>query len=466
MAFTPERLLRALDECVDGADAAARPGLCVALSGGLDSTVLLAALARLRDGGRLAAPVRAMHVDHGLHPDSSNWAAACRALAATLAVDLQEIRVDATAAPGESPEAVARGVRYAALKARMAPGEILLTAHHADDQLETILLQWLRGGGLSAIAGMGRRARFGPGWHVRPMLGFSRDDLREWAEESGLAWQEDPSNLDRRFDRNYLRLEVLPALRRRWPAAARTAGRVAEYAADALELEEVLAQQDLAGVAVGAALSLERLHALGDARQRSVLRAWLRRIGVPPPSAMTLRALRRDMAVAAEDRIPQVDWPGAVVRRYRGHLYGEAPAGCGLPTGPWDTAASREFDLGNGAGLELVADLGRGLSQARLPASVDVVARAAGESFQPAGGAHRRPLRKWFQDQGVLPWLRGSVPMLGSEGRIVAVADICCAAEFAAVADEPSWRVRWHGRPLLTEAETFAFNWPEYPSLL
>jgi len=466
VAFTPERLLHALNECLDGADSPPPAALCVALSGGLDSTVLLASLGRLRSDGRLALPVRALHVDHGLHPQSPDWAVACRDLARSLAVDLQEIRVDARPAPGESPEAAARSARYAALKARLAPGEVLLTAHHADDQLETVLLQWLRGGGLRAVAGMARRARFGPGWHVRPLLGFARDDLRAWAGLSELGWQEDPSNLDSRFDRNYLRLEVLPAIRRRWPAAARTAGRVAEYAADALELEDVLAEQDLRVVAVGAALSLERLQTLGDARQRSVLRAWLRRSGMPPPSAMTLGALRRDMAVAAADRIPQVGWPGAVVRRYRGHLYGEAPQADRFVTGPWQPRGPHSFDLGGGAALELVADVGQGLSQARLPEVLDVVTRKEGDSFRPAAGAHRRPLRKWFQERGVLPWRRDAIPMLCSTRRIVAVADICCAAEFAAAADEPSWRVCWHGRPLLTEDETFAFNWPEHPPIL
>jgi tRNA(Ile)-lysidine synthase len=466
VAFTPERLLHALDECLDGAASPPPAALCVALSGGLDSTVLLASLARLRSDGRLALPLRALHVDHGLHPQSPNWAEACRDLARSLAVDLEEIRVDAGAARGESPEAAARSARYGALKSRLAPGEVLLTAHHADDQLETILLQWLRGGGLRAVAGMARRATFRPGWHVRPLLGFPRDELRAWAEACGLEWQEDPSNLDPRFDRNYLRLEVLPAIRRRWPAAARTAGRVAEYAADALELEDVLAAQDLRAVRAGAALSLERLQQLGDARQRSVLRAWLKCLSLPAPAATTLGALRRDMAVAAADRIPQVEWPGAVVRRYRGHLYGQAPRADQFVTGPWQPRDSHSFDLGRGAALELVADVGQGLSQARLPAVLDVAKRAEGDSLRPAGGAHRRPLRKWFQERGVLPWRRDAIPILRSAGQIVAVADICCTGEFAAAADEPSWRVCWHGRPLLTEGETFAFNWPEHPPIL
>jgi tRNA(Ile)-lysidine synthase len=466
VSFTPERLLRALEDCLAGVAGPPPSGLCVALSGGLDSTVLLASLARLRDAQKISAPLRAIHVDHALHADSAQWAAACRSFAAGLRVPLDEVRVDAAAAHGESPEAAARAARYGALKARLGTGEVLLTAHHADDQLETILLQWLRGGGLRAVAGMERSAAFGPGWHARPMLDFPRDVLHAWAMQAGLAWLEDPSNLDTRYDRNYLRLEVLPALRRRWPSVARTAGRVAEYAADALELEAVLAAADLRDVADGAALSLARLHALPDARQRAVLRAWLRRLALPAPAARTLAALRHDMKAAAADRIPSVEWPGAVVRRYRERLHAEAPLRSEFRTGEWRPAEMLVFRLADGSSLELVADVGQGLSRARLPAAVDVAARAEGGTFQPAGAAHRRPLRKWFQDRGVLPWRRDAIPLLSAAGEIVAVADISCAAEFAARPGEPSWRVCWHGRPLLTEAEVIAFNWPEHPSIL
>ena len=176
MAFSPERLAAALERDLVGVDRPA--GLCVALSGGLDSTVLLAALAERyrRDGTR---PLRAIHVDHGLHADSATWAARCERLAASLAIALDPVRVDARPAAGESPEAAAREARYAALAGRLGEREVLLTAHHADDQLETILLQWLRGGGLRAVAGMPSVAPFGPSSRapavetptVHPLLG-------------------------------------------------------------------------------------------------------------------------------------------------------------------------------------------------------------------------------------------------------------------------------------------------------
>ena len=156
----------------------ARPatGLCVAYSGGLDSTVLLHALAMLPDPASRPR-LRAVHVDHGLNPQSPHWSRHCASVAAALAIDCRRLTVDARAPRGASPEAWARTARRAAIAAELASGEVLLTAHHADDQLETVLLQLLRGGGPAGIAGMPRLAPFGRGWQARPLLDFTRDSL-------------------------------------------------------------------------------------------------------------------------------------------------------------------------------------------------------------------------------------------------------------------------------------------------
>jgi tRNA(Ile)-lysidine synthase len=448
--FSPGRLRAELESLLR--DGGAEPtGECVALSGGLDSSVLLAALARVR-----ARPLRAIHVDHGLHPDAALWSAHSVALAARCGVACEVVRVNATAARGESPEAAARHARYAALAGRLLPGEALLTAHHGDDQLETVLLQWLRGGGLRAVAGMRPVAPFANGWRVRPLLGFTRAEVESWARGQGLEWLEDPSNADARFDRNFLRREVLPVLRSRWPAAARTVGRVAAQAAEALDLEATLVADDLAGLTVGDTLLLARLERLPPSRQRLSLRAWLRGRDIDPPPAATLESLRRDMLAAAPERIPETRWPGAVVRRYRGRLHAAQEW---APAQPWQAGSwwpQTEFSLGDRGRLALLPATGDGLSRARLPGLLTVTARPPGASFRPAGGAHRRELRKWLQEQGVLPWQRASLPCICAGDEIVAVGDLACGGELAAAPGEPAWRVVWHGRPTLTEAEALA----------
>ncbi len=451
MSFSPQRLKAALESALRDR-AWPPPGLCVALSGGLDSTVLLGALASLRDAGALP-PLRAVHVDHGLHPDAARWSRHCRAAAASLDIPCEIVAVAAVAARGESPEAAARAARYGALAKRLGPGEVLLTAHHADDQLEGVLLQWLRGGGLRAIEGMRPVMPFAAGWHARPMLGCTRSEIAQWACERGLAWLEDPSNEDTRFDRNYLRHEVLPAVRRRWPAAAQTVARVARQTAEVLAMDAEAAAVDLAAAAEGATLPLARLRPLPQPRQRRLLREWLRVEGLPLPPAATLETLRRDMLAAAPDRLPETRWPGVVVRRYRDRLYAEAPAAGALGWSAADWRPGEAFDLGSLGRLELQPADGSGPGIARLPGPLRVEPRPAGALFEPAGSAHRRELRKWLQERGVLPWRRASLPVLCVGGDIVAVADLACSARFAAAPGEASWRVVWHGRPMLTEGE-------------
>jgi tRNA(Ile)-lysidine synthase len=424
----------------------------VALSGGLDSTVLLGALASLRDAGALP-PLRAVHVDHGLHPDAARWSRHCRAAAASLDIPCEIVEVAAVAARGESPEAAARAARYGALAKRLGPGEVLLTAHHADDQLEGILLQWLRGGGLRAIEGMRPVTPFAAGWHARPMLGFTRAQIAQWASERGLAWLADPSNEDARFDRNYLRHEVLPAVRRRWPAAAQTVARVARQAAEVMAMDAATAAVDLAAAAEGATLPLARLRAMPQPRQRRLLREWLRVQGLPLPAAATLEALRCDMLAAAPDRLPETRWPGGVVRRYRDRLYAETAAAGETAWSAADWRPGDAFGLGSLGRLELQPAFGSGLAISRLRGPLRVEPRPAGALFEPAGSAHRRELRKWLQEHGVLPWRRARLPVLCVGDEIVAVADLACSARFAAGPGEASWRVVWHGRPTLTEGE-------------
>jgi tRNA(Ile)-lysidine synthase len=450
--FSPERLRDRLDAILREAGIAPS-GCCIALSGGLDSTVLLAALGSPACAS--APPLRAIHVDHGLHAEAARWSEHSVALATRYGVSCEVARVDARPAAGTSPEAAARIARYAAFAERLGQREVLLTAHHADDQLETVLLQWLRGGGLRAVAGMRPITPFAGGWLVRPLLGFTRAELGEWAADQRLEWLDDPSNADTRFDRNYLRLELLPVIRERWPAAARTIGRVARQAAEALDIESEVAGSDLAAAAEGETLVLAELQRLPAARQRLALRAWLRSRGVDPPAAATLEAMRRDMLAARNDRIPESCWPGGVVRRYRGRLYAAAvPGPIGWQTGSCSPPA--EFDLGDCGRLELRAATGLGLSRERLGNRVSVLRRPAGAEFRPAGSPYTRELRKWLQERGVLPWQRAMLPCVCAGDAIVAIGDLACGGGLEAAPGEPSWRVIWHDRPTLTEAEAIA----------
>ena len=454
MGFGSERLKLCMETCL--APVAGRAsGWCGALSGGLDSTVLLAALAEIRAHAPNGA-LRAIHVDHGLHADSRDWARACARLAAKLGVGCTQLKVRARGRAGDSPEAAARTARYAAIAGDLDADEVLLTAHHADDQMETMLLQWLRDGGLRAIAGMARLQPFGPGWQARPMLDFTRADLLEFAKSRGLAWQEDPSNLDPRFDRNYLRISVLPLLRERWPSVARTMARVGDFAREALDLEQQVAADDLADAAEGSTLVLERVTDLTEVRQRAVIRAWLRALGLAVPPSATLAALRHDIRHSGPDRVPCTQWSGVAVHRYRGRLYAEpwpAKARTVRP-GEWQPGGSYRVD--SRSELELRPVVGRGLSRARMPGRLRVKVWAGGDRLRLPGSGHRKQLRKLAQERGVLPWHRCAVPVIWAGDQVVAVGGIAISADWAAGPGEAGWELHWRNRPMLTEAEFLA----------
>ena len=210
-------------------------GLVVAVSGGEDSACLLAALAQLA-GSLAPLTLRAVHVDHGLQPAAAALAGAARDQCARWRLPLTILRVQVDCPAGSSLEEAARDARYAALAADLGPGECLLTAHHREDQAETLLLQALRGAGLKGLCAMPALRAFGAGWHLRPLLDAARVDLREFGAANGGGAMPDPMNDAARFDRVYLRTEVWPLLERRWPGAATALTRAAAHLADAQAL--------------------------------------------------------------------------------------------------------------------------------------------------------------------------------------------------------------------------------------
>jgi len=210
--------------------------MIIAYSGGLDSHVLLHAVAAMR-AELTGCEFIAVHINHGLSEKAGQWTKHCANQCEVLNITFAHINVDAKNKTGESPEAVAREVRYQAFREFMQPGDCLLTAHHQDDQAETLLIQLLRGAGPRGLAAMPYYSDFAEGWHARPLLNFSRDELHEYAQQTfsqnQSAWIDDESNSDTRFDRNFLRHEIIPKLKARFPGMAATLSRSAGLCAEA-----------------------------------------------------------------------------------------------------------------------------------------------------------------------------------------------------------------------------------------
>jgi len=300
------------------------PGATVwaAFSGGLDSTVLLHLL---RHSG---LPVKALHVNHHLQPAANRWVEHCRTMCAQLDVPIYvlDVKVDPNDAGG--PEAAARAARYEAFLSVMRPGDCLATAHHQDDQAETVLLRLLRGSGVAGLAAIRTQSEFAGGTLWRPLLRRSRSSLREYAERHALSWIEDPHNLDPRYARSFLRNEIFPRFSQRWPQAIELLARTAEHCADAVELLDELAVRDLKRAVIGAkqgvrfsGLSVRRLLQLPRSRRNNLLRYWAAGGGFELPPFDALARLEREVLRARPDAAPLLGWGGTELRRFRDTLY-------------------------------------------------------------------------------------------------------------------------------------------------
>ena len=418
--------------------------LVVALSGGLDSVVLLDLL--LRIARRLRFKLSAIHVNHQLSPNAARWAAFCRDLCRSRGVPLRVARV--TVPRGDSVEAAARAARHDVFRGLRA--EYVVLAHNQDDQAETVLLQLLRGAGVKGLAAMpllrdvagerrkedgerrkaeGERrkeeggsskrdgGRTGASSHpsiLRPLLDVPRREIERYARERGLKWVEDESNAASYFQRNYMRREVLPVIARRFPAYRSTLARAARNFAEAAQMLDDLALADGAGYCTEETLEVDALRSLAPARAKNLLRGFLARHGVRMPNAERLEEALRQAVMASDDARVCIDLGDCAVRRFAGALYVVAKL-APIPSRfrkVWN--GERELELSElGGVLTLAQHQGPGIDAAKLrKAPVTIRARQGGERLQPDCDRPRRSLKNLFQESRVPPWRRARLPLL------------------------------------------------------
>jgi tRNA(Ile)-lysidine synthase len=408
----------------------------VAYSGGLDSQVLLYALNSIIPTKRL----RVIHVNHGWHADSIKWANICQHTCEKLGVYCDIVSVDAHPKSGESPEAYAREARYGAMAKRIPTGDYLLTAHHRNDQAETLLLQLLRGAGLKGLASMPFCQVFVKTYLIRPLLNFTRTELYEYAQKHQLTWIEDDSNRDLRFNRNFIRHQVVPIIQQRWPQADKTIARAAANLAEAHSLLDEIAHQDWAMVQGSAPniLTISSLLKLSAMRRSNLLRYWLKQLHFSLPSQKQLQQIEV-LLKSRMDASPQISWGSVKLRRYRDYMYAlnaaenEKIFKVGfivwnldqiviLPT--LDQLKSKQV-LGAGLNYSLLKDR-----------QVDVTFRQGGERFYATNHQGSHPLKKLFQEWGVPPWQRNKVPLIYYQEELIAVVGYGIDPRFAAKQNE------------------------------
>ncbi len=404
-----------------------RRGLAIAYSGGLDSTVLLDIVAAAAD----ALPLRALHVEHGLQGEQPEWAECVRRNCSARSVPLAVLDAELQPRPGESVEAEAREARYTALAGALAADELLLVAQHRDDQAETLMLQLLRGAGPAGLAAMPALAPLGQGLLARPLLDCDAAEVAAYASEHALEWFDDPSNASERFDRNYLRRQVMPLLRERWPGVGATLARSAAWQADADRLATTLGAIDARGLTGRPdRLPTAALAALEPGRLRNLLRYLCRAAGLATPDARRIDALC-GLATGPTPR-GHVRWAGGEARRYRDALY-LLPALPGPPDETWEAQPDAAGVLDQPAGYGTLR------YDADAVAGRDVVCRfrRGGERVRPGPDRPSAAFAAWCQQAGVPPWLRARLPLTFADGVLVAIGTMAVADAGAALV--PQW---------------------------
>ena len=416
--------------------------LCVALSGGRDSVVLLHALHRLVVSGRLPVSLTAVHVHHGISPNADQWTAFCTEFCRTCAVPLSIVRVEVPRDSGEGLEAAARRMRHAVFADCAA--DWLALAHHRDDQAETVLLNLLRGSGIAGAAGMlAERAQgHGPSL-IRPLLDVPRTAIEGYAAEHDLRWIDDESNEDTHYRRNFLRREVLPALEEKFPGAQKSLARAAGHFAEGAALLDDLAAIDRRAVAAPSGrIALADFNALPPARARNLLRFEWIAAGFRAPDTRWIDEARRQLASTIAQSETCLATPDGELHVYRGelHIVGhrvEMPAESLL----WQGEAELPWAGGR---VRFVPVIGSGLRRSLFVAGeLCLKARQGGEHLQVHPKRPRRSLRKLFQEASVPPWERERLPFLWQAEKLLWVGGLGGEVAFACGEGEEGMGVVW-----------------------
>jgi tRNA(Ile)-lysidine synthase len=432
LPFSPERLLKTLRGLP------ATHAYRVAYSGGADSTALLHALHAVED--RLDAGISALHVNHGLHPDCNAWQARCERFCDALGIHIECVQIAPDRDAGTGLEADARRLRYGAAEARLRTGEMLLTAHHSDDQAETVLLNLMRGSGVDGLAGMPRLRPLGKGWLARPLLQFDGAALRRYLENCRIDWIEDESNRDDAYDRNYLRNRLMPLLANRWRRAAEKIALSASHCREASQLLDQLADDFLGRHQPHPrVLDCAALPSKEPAMFKLVVRRWLQHRGASPLPARRIEELSRQLAAASAEHHIGVAWADWTMHYYRGHLWLQAKADMTpCPTLAWRGAAA--LDLGPVVGRLEIEPLTE-----RLPDGWQVAPRRPGAAIRSKGGGHRS-VKQLLQEARIPPWLRSSVPVIWVADEAVALGDWVVAPMLREWLDRRDAAIRWRPR--------------------
>lgn len=380
---------------------------------------------------QLKDKITAVYVHHGLQAEAEAWARHCRKTAEDLGVDFLMCRVKAIALPGESPEEAARNARYRALKPLLGINDILMTAQHREDQMETVLLQLFRGSGLRGLSAMPERMPFGQGMLLRPLLNVSKQAINDYARAQALHWVEDPSNQRNEYDRNFLRNEVVPLLKQRWPALEKTVARSANHCAEAQNLLSALADKLFAQVfnKNDRTLCISKLQEHTPARQQLVIRHWFQSLGLKMPARAFIGSILTEVLATRQDSDPVLAGQGYCIRRYRDKLYCLNQSADSRQAIIWPAGQSY-LQLADDEVLSCAPSSAGILGEYWRSSAIVVRFRRGGEKICLPGRKGRHTLKNLFQEAGIPPWEREIMPLVYLDDELAAVGDKWISAAF------------------------------------
>jgi tRNA(Ile)-lysidine synthase len=394
-------------------------------------------------------PIEVIHVNHGLQASAGAWQKTVEQQSAVYGFTCHSRQVTITDQDLQQSgvEAAARDARYGVFAELVNDGDVVLLAQHADDQAETFMLRLLRGAGVAGLGAMPRQRPLGAGSLCRPLLNVSRRQIEAYAEEQQLTWVEDPSNSDTRFERNYLRHEIMPGLRKRWPSVAQRIATSTEIMQDTQDLLQELAAEDLlrcqgdTKLQGGKGLLVDSVLALSSSRRNNLLRHWLSLQVDEIPSYEALQRIHDEVLLAAVDGQPEIVLGSCKVKRSYGAIYCLIEQSIGQWDAPqtlvWHDVFAQQQAIPFAGGWLVPANDGISLKQGDVLVAKK---RRGGERCQPQGRNHSQSLKKLLQEYQVPVWLRETLPLIYRNDELVMVANHWLCEGCVSESGEAAWR--------------------------
>ncbi len=420
--------------------------LIIALSGGIDSVVLLHILSTLAK--QLPFKLSAVHVNHGISINAHLWSEFCCNLCYALGVPIHVAYLQIRKESGKSLEAIARDERYRIFSGLYA--DYVVQAHHLDDQVETLLLQLLRGAGIRGLSAMPvvRKQNFAHAPKIlRPLLEVSRSVIESYAQQNNLKWMNDESNDSIRFDRNFLRHEILPIIKKRYPNCTQTLFRSSRHLAEASSLLNELAEMDSSSCLYAGELQIEGLRKLSFARAKNLFRNILIKRGADLPSTVKLEEILKQLLSLSADNNFHFSFGNTDIRSFKGAVMilprREILEGAEYYQYSWNEEAFSSLRCLNGT-IDFIQVENLGISQQKLlNQKITIRLRQGGERFMPVCNRPRRSLKKILQEASIPPWERSVMPLLFCDDKLVWVPGIGIDCEFQVKSGEsgvlPIW---------------------------